>query len=374
MSSRKTTTGRSTIAQGHRQTKGKGKGGKARPTGVGAAPPEFILQPARPEDPDRARQEIAFLETIGAASRETAAEQVIDILSPAASGSEVDVLQACFQAIRRFVNQAPNGLVAFLQSSGIECLRTVKTVVEQKPIQDEIKSVLGMIGQKASAYIECVDHVDFQELPQVLTLFTRLSKASDLVCRTGLQTLSRFASYDNQHRSEILENGIMSVLSSLMTDKPQPELLRQTFNFLMRLCAPPTGREAAAYILAEPDLLPNIMYVLEKCPLDQGLQLAGFRLLALWTRTELDLRKQVLESGAPAALQKVRSTLNAAGLSHIASWLWCIAGRSLVEEAEAAAAWLEIKEQPVQGSKPKGKDGGTRKSKAGGGRESRAAR
>lgn len=324
--------------------KGKGKGRQKPVVQV-----DFDLEPARPEDPQRALREIETLEKIDASSQSRAAQQVIEILSPAASGEEKDVVRACCLALLRLM-QGQKGLLAVLNASTMECLHAIKETIlpeDEGPavFEMEVQVVRDEASKKAAAFLEKVDHVDFHELPTVLLLIGKLHRDSELVCRKGFSTLMRFASYDAAHRQEMLNGGLVPVLSSVLKNCLEPELLRQSLTFLTRLSAPPFGEEAAALVMGEAELLATVVSVLEDRPTDIGLQLNGFRLLTVWARASIELRQEVMSSAAPDLLRSTYQMLSDAGLDHIASWLWAIAGRTVVDDSNE----ISIEPDPADG-------------------------
>lgn len=379
------TGGKSPMAKGGGEKgkeKGKGKG-KGKTRAIVAV--DFDLAPARPEDPQRTAREIEFLGTVDAKSAATMAKKVIDILSPAASGQEVQVVRASCLALLRLM-QEEQGLFAVVNASAFECLHAVKETVlkdedECPPVfEKEVQVVRDEAGKKAAAFLENVDHVDFHELPKVMLLVGKLHRDSELVCRKGFATLMRFASYDTAHRQEMLFGGMMTVLSFVLKNFIEPELLRQTLLFLCRLSASPFGKEAAGLVLADapiPDsdhvgLLQTVITIMEDRPGDIGLQLNGFRLLTVWARASVDLRQEVLSSGAPQLLRTTHKMLSDAGLDHMGSWLWAIAGRTLEEDVSAEPAFLQAdtKQAAEDPGKKASKGSSSRKSDAGKSRKS----
>lgn len=357
--------------------KGKGKGTTQR----NAANVDFDLAPPRPEDPQRVAREIELLETIDAKSPANMAKNVIEILSPAATGQEVQVVRACCLALLRLM-QEEQGFFAVVNAYTFECLNAIKETVLKNENEDEGPPVFEMEVQvvqnegvkKAAAFIESVDHIDFHELPQVMLLVGKFHRVSETVCRKGFVTLMRFASYDTAHRQAMLADG-MHLCSLVLKTFLEPELLRQTLLFLCRLSASPFGKEAAGFVLADAPsetnvgLLQTVITILEDRPGDIGLQLNGFRLLTVWARASSDLRQEVMSSGAPQLLRSHHKMLSDAGLDHIGSWLWAIAGRALEENA-AAEPTLEEKQPEAQGRKASKGSNGSRKSDAGKGRKS----
>lgn len=318
---------------------------------------DFELQPARPEDPQRAAREIETLENITAASNASAAQQVVDILSPAASGEEKDVVRACCLALLRLM-QEQKGFFGVIKASAMECLHAIKETIvpeeEDMPavFEQEVRVVRDEASKKAAAYIENVDHIDFHELPQVLLLVAKLHRESELVCRKGFVTLMRFASYDTEHRKQIMPP-MVPVIAYVLKNFIEPLLLRQSLHSLCRLFPGPFGKDAAALVLADEDFLPAVINVLKDHPADMGMQLNGFRLLTVWSRASIELRQEVLNSAAPGLLQTHHKTISDAGLDHIGSWLWAIAGRSLMDDVDADCSHMKSKEDEDAARKAK---------------------
>eukprot|EP00746_Dinoflagellata_sp_MGD_P165082 gnl/MRDRNA2_/MRDRNA2_94160_c0_seq1.p1 gnl/MRDRNA2_/MRDRNA2_94160_c0~~gnl/MRDRNA2_/MRDRNA2_94160_c0_seq1.p1 ORF type:complete len:378 (+),score=90.98 gnl/MRDRNA2_/MRDRNA2_94160_c0_seq1:74-1207(+) len=327
-------------------SKGGGKGkGKEKPV----VQLDFDLAPARSEDPQRTAKEIEILEKVNDQSSANAAQQVVDILSPAASGWEMEVVRACCLALLRLM-QNQNGLFAVIKAAAMECLHAIKETIvpeegEPSVFQQEVQVVQEEAARKAAAYIETVDHIDFHELPNVMLLVGRLHRESELVCRKGFATLMRFASYDVAHRKDILHGGLVTVIAYVLKNFLEPELLQQSLLFLCRLSAAPFGKDASALILADESLLPAVITTLEDHPADMGMQLHGFRLLTVWSRASVDLRQEVLSSAAPSLLQASHKSISDAGLDHMGSWLWAIAGRSLVDDVSADYSYLQAQEK-----------------------------
>lgn len=227
-----------------------------------------------------------------------------------------------------------------------------------RPIHAEKWSKAAAIFQRASTWLDEVDEVDFDQLQHVLHLAFWLGSEDEDVALSALGAIERFTLYRSENGATLLQSDVLQVLHRIIGHNRAPELVSEAFTLLYRLCDAPAPA-VVPLVTDESDLVRTVVESMTQAPLNMRLQLAGIRLLALWSQFDLgedpaisdqkDLKQFIREANGYEVSREVIANLKRAGLSHAAAWMSTISSR-LPQNVRGK----ESKEYPRSASKASG--------------------
>eukprot|EP00441_Pelagodinium_beii_P027235 CAMPEP_0197664348 /NCGR_PEP_ID=MMETSP1338-20131121/58579_1 /TAXON_ID=43686 ORGANISM="Pelagodinium beii, Strain RCC1491" /NCGR_SAMPLE_ID=MMETSP1338 /ASSEMBLY_ACC=CAM_ASM_000754 /LENGTH=358 /DNA_ID=CAMNT_0043242965 /DNA_START=23 /DNA_END=1099 /DNA_ORIENTATION=- len=251
-------------------------------------------------------------------------------------------LKAACAAVER-VCEEHEGLLTLIKAKGIE---TMLSIVRHMPhahvspsMSEAINAAAAAVYRQSSNWLDYVDQVDFHELPTILHLAHWLGAEDEDVALSSLGAMERFCLYRSEHGATLLASDVLQVVHRIIGHNRTPELLTEAFNLLFRLCDLP-GATVVPLVHRESGLVSTVVESLHQAPLNMRLQLAGLRLLALWsqlviendgtttaTATVSDLKELVRLAKAEDHAKEVVANLSRSGLTHAAGWISAIASR-----------------------------------------------
>jgi len=291
------------------------------------------------------RLETSFLQSIGPESPPKDAAKLLQAMENSmAKGDDKTTSVACEAAARMCSSE--QGLFVFLNSNGYETIKAVQDTATLD-LEHHASTVAAEVRRRARVWIDAVDPVDFMHLPSVLNMGARFAVEDAACALVVLDALERYARHSINHRAAMLRDRVLTLLCRILAVHRSPELCHETLSVLFVICDIPRG--AAGPFLAEAlpgkeGLVLAVTETLAQAPLNIRMQLAGLRLLALWSQTELaEVQKALLESDAKETLKTALDNLDKGGFPHAAAWL------SAVAEHPLSALSLQPRRKKVTG-------------------------
>lgn len=286
-----------------------------------------------------------FLHGITPQSRQEDFKRMVKLLSQA-NPTTPEVMKAGIEASKRYCQDA-RGFERFVKNGGLEALAMIQPRIEEaaqegSQSQDAamIRRVVGALGSledAACSWLARVDHIESQDMPAAVLVSKWLGPVSKLVAFHALKTLERFVLHRRANCKALLDQGSLVVLHRILGAHRSPEVVLEALVLLFRLTDPP-GRQSVKYIVEEQELVTTVVQWLKDSDSDMRIQLAGLRLLSLWSQWQDAALQEVLaRSRASDELDRAIKDLSKTGVPHMAMWLRTVAMRSLPRSSEAAA-------------------------------------
>jgi len=285
------------------------------------------------------RMEQQLVANIGPESSEQDTTKLFKVLRKASSNGDEAMESACCQAATR-LSKSEAGFFRLIESERHGLLRLVAYGLTAA--QHDAATTLTEIVNRAASWLWAVDPVDFTHLPQVIDLTAKFAAQEKVVALGALDAMARFARYKVAHRLAMMEGGVLRLLQNILANHRAPELCAETLAVLFLISDVPCGAATPHVIEVLPGgegLAVTILDTLEQAPLHMRLQLAGLRVLALWSQIgEDEVQKALIDAGAKTALQRARDNLAKGGFSHADAWFSAVATK--VHCGRGGNSWL----------------------------------
>lgn len=313
-------------------------------------------------------KDVVFLRGITPQSGQADFKRMVKLLSQPAKAS-VDVVRAGTEASKRYCQDA-KGFERFVKNGGLDALGMIAPRIQEamaayqetrmraynllerdhqsddpsdggrSPSKESTmiklaRETLAALEDAACSWLARVDHVEFQDMPLTVQVAKWMGCVSKLVAFHALKTLERFVLHRRANCKALLDQGALPVLHQILGTHRSPELVLEALSLLFRLTDPP-GNKSVRYIVEEQELVTTVVQSLRSSDSDMRIQLAGLRLLSLWSQwPDAALQELLARSRACDELDRAVRDLSKTGATHMAMWLRTIAMRSLPRSPEA---------------------------------------
>jgi hypothetical protein len=314
-------------------------------------------------------KDVSFLKSITPQAKQDDFKRLVKLLSqPAKAGLEV--VRAGTEASKRYCQDAKS-FERFVKNGGLDALGMIAPRVQEaqaayqesrvraynllerdhqsgsddpdsgrSPSKESTmiklaRDALASLEDAACSWLARVDHVEFQDMPVTVAVAKWLGCVSRLVAFHALKTLERFVLHRRANCKALLDQGALPVLHQMLGTHRSPELVLESLSLLFRLTDPP-GNKSVKHIVEEQELVTTVVQSLKSSDSDMRIQLAGLRLLSLWSQwPDAALQELLARSRACDELDRAVKDLLKTGAPHMAMWLRTVAMRSLPRGSEA---------------------------------------
>lgn len=310
---------------------------------------------------EKKQVDLSFLEEVDSSIDENRIPKVFQLLGFGLAQGDRQCLLAACSAVER-ICQDKEGFITLVKAKGVETMLSFLRHLPQAHVSpatsETVNAAAAAIFQRASTWLDEVDEVDFDQLQHVLHLAFWLGSEDEDVALSALGAIERFTLYRSENGATLLQSDVLQVLHRIIGHNRAPELVSEAFTLLYRLCDAPAPA-VVPLVTDESDLVRTVVESMIQAPLNMRLQLAGIRLLALWSQFDLgedpaisdqkDLKQFIREANGYEVSREVIANLKRAGLSHAAAWMSTISSR-LPQNVRGK----ESKEYPRSASKASG--------------------
>eukprot|EP00928_Gymnodinium_smaydae_P013804 TRINITY_DN15008_c1_g2_i1.p1 TRINITY_DN15008_c1_g2~~TRINITY_DN15008_c1_g2_i1.p1 ORF type:complete len:378 (+),score=95.37 TRINITY_DN15008_c1_g2_i1:103-1134(+) len=294
--------------------------------------------------------EVEFCENIFPSSPVRDIAKLVSTVYEGVKNKKSDILRSGRLAIERLCGEEaePEQYFALLRAEGLE---TVAYMAAEGPKEGKKESEYTQqcMYAYAARWLDEVDEMNFQEVPNVVYLGSAIAPYSNDVAHSFLAAVERFSVYRGENAATFLEQGLVRQCHVLLSSHRSPEFCHEVVTVLFSVCDGPLDF-FAKYVAAEVGIIKTILHVLRDQPLHMRLQTSTFQLMALWNQQEEfpqdmeypekedimlakdKLRAAMLSDRTPTLLARALDNLDRAGLNNQAAWLETIAGTHLSEE------------------------------------------
>lgn len=295
---------------------------------------------------EKKQVDLSFLEEVDSSIDENRIPKVFQLLGFGLAQGDRQCLLAACSAVER-ICQDKEGFITLVKAKGVETMLSFLRHLPQ-----------AHVSPATSEAVNAADEVDFDQLQHVLHLAFWLGSEDEDVALSALGAIERFTLYRSENGATLLQSDVLQVLHRIIGHNRAPELVSEAFTLLYRLCDAPAPA-VVPLVTDESDLVRTVVESMTQAPLNMRLQLAGIRLLALWSQFDLgedpaisdqkDLKQFIREANGYEVSREVIANLKRAGLSHAAAWMSTISSR-LPQNVRGK----ESKEYPRSASKASG--------------------
>ncbi|CAJ1388287.1 unnamed protein product [Effrenium voratum] len=286
---------------------------------------------------DKKAADLKWLEEVNSSIGESLVPRVFQLLGFGLAQGERQFLRAGSSAVER-ICEDNEGFISLVKAKGVETMLSFLRHLPQAQIAPATSEAVNAAGaaifRRAAAWLDEVDEVDFDQLQHVLYLAFWLGGEDEDVALSALGAFERFTLYRTENGATLLQSEVIQVLHRIIGHNRAPELVSEAFTLLYRLCDAPAA-VVVPLLTDENGIIQTVVESMTQAPLNMRLQLAGLRLLALWSQYDVgedpadqkDLKLFIREANAYEVSRDVISNLTRAGLSHAATWMSTISSR-----------------------------------------------
>ncbi|CAK9072007.1 Puromycin-sensitive aminopeptidase [Durusdinium trenchii] len=288
---------------------------------------------------DKKQVDLSFLDEVDSSVDESLVPKVFQLLGYGLAQGDRPCLLAACNAVERICEDS-YGFITLVKAKGVETMLSFLRHLPQAHVapatSEAVNAAAAAIFQRAAVWLDEVDEVDFDQLQHVLHLAFWLGSEDEDVALSALGAIERFTLYRSENGATLLQSDVLQVLHRIIGHNRAPELVSEAFTLLFRLCDAPAPA-VVPLVTDESDIVRTVVESMTQAPLNMRLQLAGIRLLALWSQLDLgedpavseskDLKQFIREANGFEVSREVIANLKRAGLSHAAGWMSTISCR-----------------------------------------------
>lgn len=300
--------------------------------------------PSSPVVSDKKQADLTFLEEVSPNSEAADMQKVFQLLGFGIHQGDRQYVKAACQTLERICEELEVGLMTFIEAKGVESMlalvRYIPGAHVSPSMSEAVNGAAATMYRSAASWLDAVDEVNFDQLSNVLHFAHWLGSEDEDVALSSLAAMERFTLHRTEHAATLLENNVLQVLHRIIGHNRAPELVTEAFTLLFRL----TDNHAAGVVplmVREAGLIQTVVESMSQAPLNMRLQLAGMRLLAMWSALVIppdaelplaenevkDLKEFIKQAKAEEVSREIISNLSRSGLSHAAGWMSAIASR-----------------------------------------------